>query len=86
MLSLPVTMLPIRSVLCESILYGKNYYIVVAGILGPSTASCRAIHGVKSVGSQDYSQASAILPTVTHPSHANHVLFAYRDFINIEIL
>ena len=53
------------------ILHGNSYYTVVASILVPSTASCRTKHGVKSVRSRDYSQASAILPTVTHPSHAN---------------
>ena len=60
-------MLFIRLVLCGSILYGNSYYI---GILVPDTASCRTIHKVKSVGSQNYSQASAILPTVTCPLYA----------------
>ena len=50
-----------------------NYYTVihVAGIVVPSATSCKTIHGVKSVRNRDYSQSSAILSTVTHPSHAN---------------
>ena len=66
-------MLSIRSVLFGSILcvYSSSYYTVVAGIFVPSAAFCRIIHGEKSVRCQGYSQALAILPTVTHPSHAN---------------
>ena len=55
--------------ICSLWLYSA--YTVVAGIFVPSAASCRTIHGVKSVRSRDYSQPLAILPTVTHPSCAN---------------
>ena len=51
MLRLPVAMLSIRLVLYGFILYGDSYYVVVAGILVPSAASCTIIHRVKLVGS-----------------------------------
>ena len=55
-LTLPVTMLLVRSLDSATGLYSNSYYTVVASIFLVSTASCKAICEVTLVRTSDYSQ------------------------------
>ena len=55
-LTLPIAMLSMRSLHSATVLYSNSYYTVVASIFLVSTASCKAICGVASVRTSDYSQ------------------------------
>ena len=55
-LTLPVAMLSMRSLHSATVLYSNSYYTVVASIFLLSAASCKAICGVASVRTSDYSQ------------------------------
>ena len=55
-LTLPVAMLSMRSLHSATVLYSNSYYTVVASIFLVSAASCKAICGVASVRTSDYSQ------------------------------
>ena len=55
-LTLPITILSIRSLHCAAILPSNSYYTVVASTFLVSAASCKAICKVTSVRASDYSQ------------------------------
>ena len=55
-LTLPVAMLSIRSLHSATVLFNSSSYTVVASIFLISIPSCKAICGVASVRTSDYSQ------------------------------
>ena len=77
-LTLPVTMLSIRSLDSATVLYSNSYYTVVASIFLVSAASCKAICEVTSVRTSDYSQPFWLK---RHALLMPHVLIKYAHVL-----
>ena len=77
-LTLPVAMFSMRPLDSATVLYSNIYYTVVASIFLVSAASCKAIYGVASVRTSDYSQP---LWLKWHALLVPHVLIKYAHVL-----